>query len=221
MRLLLLAVLVGLVLAPSALAAEQGNESRAVGSFLREDKVADWLSRYPRRDRVVDAEYDKTQKLWRVHVWSGDAGEIATGKVSQDGEVIEAWTRPQVAWSLAPRLRRRHRRQDDQLAPGLAGLLRRLPARARGLAPAPQHPQPRPARPAVVLGLALVLQRRRHLHERSARVSPARLPAAARDLDRRPRPAARWTRGGRSGCSPRRRCSSPASGSASTSRRRT
>ena len=101
MRLLLLAVVVGLVLAPSALAAEQGSESRAVGSFLRDDKVADWLSRYPRRDRVVDAEYDKTQKLWRVHVWSGDAGEIATGKVSQDGEVIEAWTGPQVAWSLA------------------------------------------------------------------------------------------------------------------------
>ena len=101
MRLLLLAVLVGLVLTPSALAADQGNESRAVGAFLRDDKVADWLSRYPTRDRVVDAEFDKTQKLWRVHVWWGDAGEIATGQVSQDGEVIEAWTGPQVAWSLA------------------------------------------------------------------------------------------------------------------------
>jgi hypothetical protein len=47
----------------------------------------------------VDAELE--QEVWRVHVWSGDAGEIATGRVAQDGRVTEAWTGPQVAWSMA------------------------------------------------------------------------------------------------------------------------
>jgi hypothetical protein len=37
-----------------------------------------------------------------VHVWSGDAGEVARGIVSDvDGRVTEAWTGPQVAWQMA------------------------------------------------------------------------------------------------------------------------
>ena len=37
-----------------------------------------------------------------MHVWSGDAGEVATGVVRDlDGSVTEAWTGPQVAWKMA------------------------------------------------------------------------------------------------------------------------
>ena len=37
-----------------------------------------------------------------MHVWSGAAGEIATGTVEDaDGRVLEAWTGPQVAWKMA------------------------------------------------------------------------------------------------------------------------
>ena len=36
-----------------------------------------------------------------MHVWSGDAGEIATGTVTDRGAVTEAWTGPQVAWKMA------------------------------------------------------------------------------------------------------------------------
>ena len=37
-----------------------------------------------------------------MHVWSGDAGEVAQGVVADvDGRVTEAWTGPQVAWQMA------------------------------------------------------------------------------------------------------------------------
>lgn len=37
-----------------------------------------------------------------MHVWSGEAGEIAQGTVDDaDGRVVEAWTGPQVAWQMA------------------------------------------------------------------------------------------------------------------------
>ena len=37
-----------------------------------------------------------------MNVWSGEAGEIATGTVADaDGHVVEAWTGPQVAWKMA------------------------------------------------------------------------------------------------------------------------
>jgi hypothetical protein len=40
--------------------------------------------------------------LWTVNVWSGKAGEIATGSVDDaSGVVTEAWTGPQVAWRMA------------------------------------------------------------------------------------------------------------------------
>jgi hypothetical protein len=40
--------------------------------------------------------------VWTVNVFSGAAGEIATGKVDDaTGAVIEAWTGPQVAWGMA------------------------------------------------------------------------------------------------------------------------
>ncbi len=78
------------------------DEKRATASFLEHDKVADWLERYPRRGRVTDATFSKKYGNWTVKVWSGDAGEIATGKVDdRTGDVTEAWTGPQVAWKMA------------------------------------------------------------------------------------------------------------------------
>jgi hypothetical protein len=78
------------------------NEKRATAIFLRDDKVADWLDRYPERERVTDATFDKGRRDWKVGVWSGAAGEIAAGRVDdQTGEVTEAWTGPQVAWKMA------------------------------------------------------------------------------------------------------------------------
>jgi hypothetical protein len=58
-----------------------------------------WLARYPPKP-VTDATY--AQGSWTVNVWSGRAGEIATGKVDDaTGAVTEAWTGPQVAWRMA------------------------------------------------------------------------------------------------------------------------
>jgi hypothetical protein len=94
---------VALCLAPSALAAEARlSEERAIAAFLRHEKVADWLDRYPTRGRVEDAEHDRETGSWTVHVWWQEAGEIATGKVDDaSGRVTEAWTGPQVAWKMA------------------------------------------------------------------------------------------------------------------------
>jgi hypothetical protein len=78
------------------------NEQRATAIFLRNGKVADWLDRYPTKDRVTDATYDKDRGDWKVGVWWGKAGEIAMGRVDDDtGQVTEAWTGPQVAWKMA------------------------------------------------------------------------------------------------------------------------
>jgi hypothetical protein len=74
-------------------------KARAIQVFLRFGKVARWLERYPPRP-TTDASFK--DGIWTVHVWSGRAGEIATGTVD-DGTltVIEAWTGPQVAWHMA------------------------------------------------------------------------------------------------------------------------
>jgi hypothetical protein len=77
-------------------------KARATAIFLRNDKVADWLDRYPSRDRITDATFEKQRQDWKVGVWWGAAGEIAAGRVD-DGTaaVTEAWTGPQVAWKMA------------------------------------------------------------------------------------------------------------------------
>jgi hypothetical protein len=100
---LLIALLVALIAAPSALAADaQLSEEAATRIFLRQEKVADWLDRYPARGTVKDATFDRKDGDWTVHVWWEEAGEIATGKVDDGtGRVREAWTGPQVAWKMA------------------------------------------------------------------------------------------------------------------------
>ena len=100
---LLVALFAALVVVPSASAAQARLSERAVtAAFLRNDKVADWLDRYPAREIVTDASFDRKTGDWTVHAWWGEAGEIATGKVDdRSGRVTEAWTGPQVAWKMA------------------------------------------------------------------------------------------------------------------------
>ena len=97
------ALLAALVLAPASQAAEARlTEGQATSAFLRHEKVADWLARYPARGIVKDATYDSEHRAWTVHVWWGEAGEIATGTVDgRSGRVTDAWTGPQVAWKMA------------------------------------------------------------------------------------------------------------------------
>src|SRR5262249_23243447 len=77
------------------------SEQQAIARFVAVGKVASWLDRYP-SDRTRAASYDRPTDRWKVHVWYGGAGEIATGWVDDTtGEVVEAWTGPQVAWKMA------------------------------------------------------------------------------------------------------------------------
>jgi hypothetical protein len=76
-------------------------EERATALFVAEDKVADWLERYP-EDVATEATFDEETRSWTVKAWWGEAGQIALGKVDDArGRVTEAWTGPQVAWKMA------------------------------------------------------------------------------------------------------------------------
>jgi hypothetical protein len=87
------------------------SEARAKSIFLAEDKVADWLARYPTRGRQVSATYEPNSQrctfgtqggCWNVRVDLVPAGEIAKGRIEdQTGRVTEAWAGPQVAWTMA------------------------------------------------------------------------------------------------------------------------
>jgi hypothetical protein len=102
-RLLPVVAVAALLAAPSAAAAEARlTETAATNAFLRQEKVADWLDRYPASGIVKNATFDPKDGDWTVHVWWEEAGEIATGKVDDaTGRVTEAWTGPQVAWKMA------------------------------------------------------------------------------------------------------------------------
>jgi hypothetical protein len=92
-----------LVQTPPAAGAEgkRLTDARAIALFLRNDKVARWLDRYPPKPAKA-AEYDRETQTWTVRVWSGEAGQIAEGKVDDaTARVTEAWTGPQVAWTMA------------------------------------------------------------------------------------------------------------------------
>ena len=78
------------------------DEQRATALFLADPKVRDWVGRYPRASLVTQAKLERAYSDWVVSVWSGPAGEIATGRVDDaTGAVTEAWTGPQVAWEMA------------------------------------------------------------------------------------------------------------------------
>jgi hypothetical protein len=74
---------------------------RALDAVLRYPKVADWLARYPRTDRVDEETFDGKTASWTVKIWQGKAGEIVEARVDDaSGAVTEAWTGPQVAWKM-------------------------------------------------------------------------------------------------------------------------
>jgi hypothetical protein len=76
-------------------------EQRATRIFREHDKVADWLARYPPKP-VTRATLERVARRWKVEVWSGQAGQVALGRVDDEtGAVTEAWTGPQVAWKMA------------------------------------------------------------------------------------------------------------------------
>jgi hypothetical protein len=101
-RALVVAALAFVLAAPAIAAERRLNEEAATAAFLRNEKVDDWLDRYPTQGRIDDATLDAEDGTWAVHVWWRDAGEIATGKVDdRTGRVTEAWTGPQVAWKMA------------------------------------------------------------------------------------------------------------------------
>jgi hypothetical protein len=84
---------------PLAQTQPRTTKNQAIALFLAYGKVADWLKRYPPKP-VTDATFK--QGIWTVNVWSGKAGEIATGTVDDGtGAVVDAWTGPQVAWKMA------------------------------------------------------------------------------------------------------------------------
>lgn len=84
---------------PAAKARARLTGSEATKIFLAAPKVRDWLRRYPPKP-TTDATYKLGE--WTVEVFSGAAGEIATGTVDDiTGAVLEAWTGPQVAWTMA------------------------------------------------------------------------------------------------------------------------
>src|SRR5581483_3942013 len=93
------------------------------------------------------------------------------------------------------RLARGVRRQADQQLPGVARVLRPLPARPRRLAPPARAAEPRPADAALVLRLALVLQPRRRVRGDAARLPRPLLGGRALPLDRPAQPAAPVPRG--------------------------
>jgi len=75
---------------------------QATEIFLHFAKVKDWLRHYRRGARTTQATYNKQFGDWTIKVWDRRAGEVATGRiVDGSGEVLEAWTGPQVAWKMA------------------------------------------------------------------------------------------------------------------------
>ncbi len=87
---------------PSIPSAQHLTAKRALAIFRRDPKVAAWLERYPKHGIVDEEKYDRASSSWTVKLWWGSAGEIAQGKVDDaSGDVLEAWTGPQVAWGMA------------------------------------------------------------------------------------------------------------------------
>ena len=78
-------------------------EASAIAAALASEKIADWVARYPAEGLVEHATRDEETDLWTVKIWAeGKAGQIVLAKVEDDtSHVAEAWTGPQVAWTMA------------------------------------------------------------------------------------------------------------------------
>ena len=161
-------------------------EEQAIATALADPKIAGWIERYKGEKFTKQATFKEAERVWQVKVWvPGKAGQIVEAKVEDaTGLVKDPWTGPQVAWGMA--------RGNPGAFGGQAinSLFIWLAFCAvffvgpRRLAPAPLGAQPRPARAALVLHLARVLQPRRDLPRDAARLSTAALPAGAAPLGR-------------------------------------
>ncbi len=79
-------------------------EEEAIGLATANEKIAGWIARYPADGLTDDASFDESSSTWLVKVWSDepDAGQIVLARVDDaTGRVTEAWTGPQVAWTMA------------------------------------------------------------------------------------------------------------------------
>ena len=63
------------------------SKAEATRIFLANDKVSNWLGRYPNRGRQTEATYK--QGAWTLKVWWGAAGEIATGRVDDQSGAVQ------------------------------------------------------------------------------------------------------------------------------------
>ena len=182
-------------------------ETKAVAVFLVVPKVKDWVGRYPKKSLVTAG--DLREGLPGL----GRQGLVGPG----GGDRHRPGRRRERCRSPRPGPGRRSPGRWRAAATGAFGgkkinspevwlafcavFLIGLADLRRPLQPA----QPRPARAALLLGLALVLQPRPDLHERAARLSGPRLPARPHDLDRDPRPAAADLAAALAGVAARRR----------------
>src|SRR5256886_12891756 len=70
------------------------SKAEATRIFLSDDKVSDWLGRYPHKDPTTEATYK--HGAWAVKFLWGAAGGIATGKSDDhSGALVAAWSCPQ------------------------------------------------------------------------------------------------------------------------------
>jgi hypothetical protein len=79
-------------------------QDAAVDLARADPKIAAWLDRYPAESLSDQATFEDGQRVWTVKVWSSldDAGQVVLAKVDDaTGRVTEAWTGPQVAWTMA------------------------------------------------------------------------------------------------------------------------
>jgi hypothetical protein len=76
-------------------------DTAAIQIALRDPKVADWVRRY--KAHTEFAKFDPTFHTWTVHVNAGQRyGEIAQVEIDdRTGQVLHAWTGPQVSWTMA------------------------------------------------------------------------------------------------------------------------
>ena len=133
-----------------AAAPDRADEARRA-IFLADPKVADWLDRYPTKDRATDATFDKDAAVDGERLVGRGGRDRDRARRRRDGAVTEAWTGPQVAWKMARGYPGAFGGTKINSSAGLARLLRALPARARRLAPPAVAAEPRPARAALVL----------------------------------------------------------------------
>ncbi|MFQ5425861.1 MAG: hypothetical protein ACE5EV_02140 [Gaiellales bacterium] len=75
-------------------------ESAAIERALSEARVGRWVDRYPVTGLIENAELDQATGTWTVRIWSGEE-QIALVRLTGEGDVREAWTGPQVGWTMA------------------------------------------------------------------------------------------------------------------------